>query len=219
MQNITLAVVTGFFNSRFDQCIITSISGCNLKLMVRGFRMGTYKVEPLRTPAEIDAMKHALYELGGERDRFLFTFGINTGLRISDIVPLRVRDVRSRPYVDIIEKKTKKTRRVHLLAIQPDIVMYCQDMADGQFLFPSRNGGHIGTVQAYRILVRAGELIGRDDIGSHSLRKSFGFHYYQRTKDIATLMEIFSHSSASITKRYIGIRDEEIAASLRDFRL
>lgn len=181
--------------------------------------MGTYKVEPLRTPSEIDAMKKALYELGGERDRFLFTFGINTGLRISDIVPLRVRDVRSRPYVDIVEKKTGKTRRVHLLAIQPDIVLYCQAMADGQYLFPSRNGGHIGTVQAYRILVRAGEFLGRDDIGSHSLRKSFGFHYYQRTKDIATLMEIFSHSSASITKRYIGIRDEEIAASLRDFRL
>lgn len=181
--------------------------------------MGKYNVEPLRTHGEIEAMKQALYDLGGERDRFLFTLGINTGLRISDIVPLKVGQIRSRPYTDIVEKKTGKTRRVHLLAIQPDIIMYCQNMADGQYLFPSRNGSHIGTIQAYRILVRAGKSLGRDDIGSHSLRKSFGFHYYQRTKDIATLMEIFSHSSPTITKRYIGIRDTEIAESLRDFRL
>ena len=178
-----------------------------------------YNVEPLRTHGEIEAMKQALFEIGGERDRFLFTLGINVGLRISDLVPLRVRDVRSRPYVDIVEQKTGKTRRVHLLAIQPEIIMYCQGMDDGQYLFPSRNGGHIGPIQAYRILVRAGESLGRNDIGSHSLRKTFSYHYYQRTKDIGTLMELLSHSSPSITKRYMGIRDDEIADSLKDFRL
>lgn len=181
--------------------------------------MKKYNVEPLRSSAEIENMKSALYDLGGERDRFLFTFGINTGLRISDIVKFKVRDVRGKPYVDIVEQKTGKARRVHLLAIQPEIVMYCQDKVDGQYLFQSRNGGHISTTQAYRILVRAGEWIGRDDIGTHTMRKTFGWHYYRKTKDVATLMEIFGHSAPSITKRYIGIRDDEIADSLKDFRL
>lgn len=181
--------------------------------------MGKYNVEPLRTPAEIEEMKNALHELGGERDRFMFTLGINSGLRASDLVKFKVRDVLGKPYVDIVEQKTGKARRVHLLSIQPEVIMYCQDMADGQFLFPSRKGGHIGPPRVYEILTRAGEWIGRKDIGSHSMRKTFGYHYYKRTHDIATLMEIFGHSAPSITKRYIGIRDDEIADSLRDFRL
>ena len=185
--------------------------------------MQKYSVEPLRTIQEINDMKEALFELGGElgnRDKFLFTMGINTGLRISDILPLKVRDVRGKAYTDITEKKTGKKRRVHLTAIQPDIVEYCSDFDENDFLFPSRNRGrHISTTHAYRILVRAGEWIGRTDIGTHTMRKSFGYHYYKKTLDVATLMEIFGHSAPSITKRYIGIRDDEIASSLKDFRL
>lgn len=66
------------------------------------------KVEPIRTKAEIAEMKNALYELGGKRDRFLFTFGINTGLRISDIVPIKVEQIKSKAYADIFEQKTGK---------------------------------------------------------------------------------------------------------------
>ena len=181
--------------------------------------MRTFNVEPLRSLEEIEEMKKALFELGGARDKFLFTLGINTGLRISDIVPLRVGDVRGKLYLDLSEKKTAKKRRVHLYALQGDILEYCDGMADDEFLFPSRNGGHISTTQAYRILVKAGDWIGRNDIGTHTMRKTFGLHYYRRTKDVATLMEIFNHSAPSVTKRYIGIRDEEIAESLKDFKL
>lgn len=182
--------------------------------------MANYNVEPLRTAKELDEMKAALYELGGSRDEFLFLFGINTGLRASDLVKLRVGDIRGKVYADITEQKTDKKRRLHLTALQPDIVEYCEGKHDDAWLFPSRKGsGHISTTQVYRILVRAGEWIGRKDIGSHSMRKSFGYHYYRRTKDVATLMEIFGHAAPSITKRYIGIRSDEIAASLRDFRL
>ena len=70
--------------------------------------MGKYNVEPLRSPAEIEEMKEALFELGGERDRFLFTFGINTGLRVSDIVKFKVRDVRGKPMP--ISSNKKPTR-------------------------------------------------------------------------------------------------------------
>lgn len=206
--------------------VAVPFSMCDFVSMIRkshfnlwGDLMVKYSVEPLRTAAEIEEMRNALYELGGDRDRFLLTFGINTGLRASDIVKFKVGDVLGKPYADIIEQKTGKNRRVHLLAIQPDIVVYCQGMSDGDYLFPSRSGGHIGAPRVYEILKRAGEWIGRTDIGSHTMRKSFGWHYYQRTKDVAALMEVFGHSAPSITKRYIGIRDAEIAESLRDFRL
>jgi integrase len=182
--------------------------------------VGKYNVEPLRSVEEINEFKAALYELGGERDRFLFSLGINTGLRASDLVKLRVGDVRGKSYTDIVEEKTNKSRRLHLVAIQADIVEYCEGKKDIDFLFPSQKGGrHISTTQAYRILTKAGDWIGRNDIGTHTCRKTFGYHYYKRTKDVATLMEIFGHAAPSITKRYIGIRDDEIAASLKSFRL
>ncbi|MBR9930126.1 tyrosine-type recombinase/integrase [Enterococcus sp. 079] len=68
-------------------------------------------------------------------------------------------------------------------------------------------------------ICRYSRKLGRDDIGTHTLRKTFGYHYYKKTRDIATLMFIFNHSSQAITKRYIGITEDEIGASLRGFKL
>lgn len=184
-------------------------------------------VEPIRSIEDIRNMREALglAKEYGRRNQLLFTIGINTGLRIGDIVKLRIEDVRGKTQLTILEGKTKKRRIVYLYDIMADIAEYVESLADeGKpltgYLFASRKGDKsISTTQAYRILTEAGRMIGRDDIGTHSLRKTFGYHYYQRTKDIATLMVIFNHSSQDITKRYIGITDSEIAASLRGFRL
>lgn len=178
-------------------------------------------VQPLRTSEEIKEMREALaMSTQADRNLLLFNIGINTGLRIGDIVKLRIEDVRGRSSFVIREGKTKKPRTVYLTAIMADIADYLADKPSEGWLFPSRKGdGHITTTQAYRILTKAADLIGRDDIGSHSMRKTFGYHYYQRTKDVATLMEIFNHADQATTKRYIGIRDDEIKDSLRDFRL
>ncbi|MYL53302.1 tyrosine-type recombinase/integrase [Pontibacillus yanchengensis] len=178
-------------------------------------------VQPLRTSAEIDEMKWALRRFCSERDRFLFSFGINTGLRVSDIVPLTVGDVRNKTHVIKREKKTGKARRFYLnQALRADIDAYISGLDDAEYLFPSRKGNaHISTTQAYRTLVKAAEMLGRDDVGSHTMRKSFGYHYYKRTKDVAALQTLFNHSAPSITLKYIGITDEEIEASLEDFSL
>ena len=101
-----------------------------------------------------------------------------------------------------------------------DIADYLEDKPNEGWLFPSRKGNsHISTTQAYRILADVGKRCGYDYVGSHTLRKTFGRHYYNRTKDVATLMEIFNHDSQTTTKRYIGIREDEIKESLRDFKL
>lgn len=182
--------------------------------------MGKYNVEPLRTKREIQEMKEALKERCGERDEFLFFLGINVGLRISDLIRLKVKDIYGKAYTDVVEKKTGKIRRIHLTAIAGDIAVYCDGKQADDFLFPHyKKNEHISTTQAYRRLVLAAEWIGRNDIATHTMRKTFGYHYYQRTKDISTLMEIFGHDSPVITKLYIGIRDDEIAETLKDFRL
>lgn len=178
-------------------------------------------VQPLRSLDEIEDMKQALRRFSGERDRFLFVFGINTGLRVSDILPLRVKDIKNKTHVVIKEKKTSKTKRFFINeGLRKEIETYIKGLNDEDLLFPSRKGnGSISPTQAYRSLVKAGEMIDRDDIGTHTMRKTFGYHYYRRTKDIAFLQDIFNHSAPSITKRYIGITQDEIDETLKGFSL
>ena len=88
------------------------------------------------------------------------------------------------------------------------------------FLFPSRKHGyHVSTTQVYRFLVKAGKTCGRNDIGTHTMRKTFGYWYYKQGGSIENLMHIFNHSSEAITKRYIGIDQEDIEKSLQDFHI
>ncbi|WP_214873267.1 tyrosine-type recombinase/integrase, partial [Exiguobacterium sp. s140] len=75
----------------------------------------------------------------------------------------------------------------------------------------------ISRVQAYRIMKEAGEALGMENVGTHSLRKSFGYHFYQKNKDIAMLQDIFNHSSERVTKIYIGIAQDEIDRAMDDF--
>ena len=180
-------------------------------------------VQPLRTKNEITEMIEALSMSPHTADRnvLLFKIGISTGLRIGDIVKLRISDVKGKSNFKIREGKTKKERTVHLNAIMADIADYTGGLdSDDGYLFGSRKGdSHITTTQAYRILTSSAYLLGRSDIGTHTMRKTFGYHYYKNTHDILTLMNIFNHSDQSTTKRYIGITEEEVADTLKNFRL
>ena len=168
----------------------------------------TYNVQPLRTENEINDFLFGLRRnKNAPRDVFLFILGINTGLRMSDLVKLRKQDIVHSKNPTIVEQKNGKKRMLYLSSLQELIKDYTKSLEEADYLFPSDKGGHLE------------DLLGRKDIGTHTLRKTFGYHYYKRTKDIATLMEIFGHSSEKITKRYIGINEDEISDTLKEFRL
>ena len=176
-------------------------------------------VQPIRSRDDIQAMKDALAR-HGSRDKLLFDLGINTGLRISDIIALRVGDVRNREFVTIKEQKTGKPRRVRLTAVMGEIAAFIRGMDDSRYLFESRKGNEaITRVQAYRILNKAAKECGLEEIGTHTLRKTFGYHHYQQYHDVAMLQRIFNHSSPSITLRYIGIEQDQIDEATADFAL
>jgi len=188
-----------------------------------------YRVEPLRTQEEIEEMKLALKRGNkglpkrrdlADRDVLLFLIGINTGMLVNDLVRLKVGDVREQKVFTIREGKTRKKREIYLHMLQSEIQQYTAEKHDQDFLFPSQKGTEaISTTQVYRGLTDAADLMGREDIGTHTMRKSFGYHYYKQFKDVAILQEIFHHAAPNITKRYIGIRQDEINDSLNDFRL
>lgn len=180
--------------------------------------MGSYNVQPFRTQDEIATFKFFLgRNKNGKRDVFIFLMGINTGLRMSDIVKLTVRDIKQAGV--IVEQKTGKKRRLLVDGMKDVIDDYTSGMSMDDYIAYSREGGHLEVGTVWKIFNKAAKEMGRGDVGTHTCRKTFGYHYYKKTKDIATLMVIFNHSSEAITKRYIGITDDEIDNSLIDFRL
>ena len=188
----------------------------------RGINMSAEKnVQPLRTAQEIEDMRWALSRYTSARDLFMFNLGINTGLRVSDIVPLKVKDVKGKIHLVITEQKTGKAKRFMIPKATREVIEdYVRGMNEEDYLFPSRKGSnHISTTQAYRALQKAADALGRDDIGTHTMRKTFGYHHYKKNKDVATLQILFNHSAPSITLKYIGITADEIDKTMENFSL
>lgn len=173
-------------------------------------------VEPIRDKAQIDQMYNCLYEKG-EKYALLFKFGLNTGLRISDIIPVTVNDIyykgNFRKYFVLKEKKTGKEKKIkinHTLQEAIEAFVKNNQLTNESYLFPSRKGKHIGRVQAYRILKNCANTIGLENFGTHSLRKTWGYWTYRASKyNIGLIMDTFNHSSPKITLRYIGINQDE----------
>lgn len=167
-------------------------------------------VQPIRDKKEINLIKS---ELSG-RNRLLFIFGINSALRISDILSIKVGDIRNKSALSLVEKKTGKIKQFRL---NNSIITAVEELVplnanDDDWLFPSRKGnGPISRIQAYRIISDAAKLVGvAVEIGTHSLRKTFAYHAYKAGVDLALLMSVLNHSSQRETLRYIGIVQEQI---------
>lgn len=179
-------------------------------------------VEPIRSKEELEAMKAALKKIS-YRDYMIFLFGINTGLRISDILKLKVGDVRGKTAVWISEGKTHKPRKIHIKnGFKAELDEYIQGMSDDDFLFPSKRNKDkpVDQIRVYRVFNQAAEAAGiHANIGTHTMRKTFGYHFYKQFKDVAKLQKILNHSAPSVTLRYIGIEDEEIEKTFEDFEL
>lgn len=174
-------------------------------------------VQPIRDPKKIQEMK----ELLNPRDSFMFTLGINVGVRISDLLQLKVKDIRGKNHLVMTESKTGKQKRFLINSqLKQVIYNYTEGMDGDAWLFPSRKGDKpISRVQAYRVLNQTAKEIGLEEIGTHTLRKTFGYHFYKNTKDIAMLQEIFNHSAPSITLRYIGINQDSMDEAMNNFML
>lgn len=177
-------------------------------------------VQPIRDPDMILFMKRFLKEQS-DRNYLLFVTGINSGLRISDILQLRVRDVK-RSYFNIIEMKTNKKKRIDMTSeLQKEFKRYIEGKEDHEYLFKSREGLNrpLTRSMAYKILRKAVDYVGLDDIGTHTMRKTFGYHLYKKTGDVALLQKILNHSDPAFTLRYIGITEDMMNQAIKSFKI
>lgn len=171
-------------------------------------------VEPIRSKKKIDAMKKYLKGMN-QRDYVLFVLGINSGLRIGDLLKLKIEDVAPNNRISIREQKTGKIKDFPLSeTCIKAIKEYVKSTGENDgYLFKSRKGMDqaISRIQAYRILNEAAKSIGiKEKIGTHSLRKTFGYWAYQNGVDITRIQKLLNHSSPQITLAYIGITKEEL---------
>ena len=177
-------------------------------------------VEPLRSKLDIKNVE--LYLANKNiRNRLIFVLGINSGLRVSDILGLNVSDVRNKTHIELNEKKTGKRKRFLLNnKIKQLLDEFIENKNDNEPLFISQKNKRLDRSQVYRVLNEACSATGVNaNIGTHTMRKTFGYHHYKQFKDVAMLQMIFNHSSPNITLRYIGIDQDEIDESYNAFEL
>lgn len=177
-------------------------------------------VQPIRDKETIQSIKKFL-KAKSERNYILFLFGINTGMRISDILKLRVRDVEGWS-VFIREGKTKKPKEVRMPSdLKKAVREYCRGKPKNDYLFKSRIGQNkpITRGMAYVILQEIADEFNLERIGTHSFRKTYGYHHYKQFKDVAALQEALNHSDPKITLRYIGIRQDTLNAYQSKYKI
>ena len=176
---------------------------------------------------ESQELVRRLNDDGRFREAMLVSTGCNLGLRVSDMLPLRWCDLLSGNILVIREKKTDKKRTLLINAFLQKEARLCHDELeisdDNDYIFTSyRYDGsrHITRIRVHQLLkeIQAEYAVGSArNFSAHSLRKTFGRRVWEQEcargrgdQALVLLSEVFGHSSVAITKRYLGIRQEEI---------
>ena len=189
------------------------IKGQNLNHPEEG---SSITVDPIRSIKEIKKIKRKL-KMGNPRDLLLFTLGINNGLRIGDLLNLKVEDVIDLEPGETLKIKEQKTGKINVLMINGEVHQALSKFIevakpkDDDPLFRSKKGGKAISVPYASQLIKSWCKGLKGNYGSHPLRKTFG--YIQRTEfgvGFDILCKRFGHSSPSITLRYLGIEDKEV---------
>lgn len=178
-------------------------------------------VEALRDVKQINSMKRYLKK-HSERDYVLFVFGINTGLKITEMLEIKVKDVKEDdriknfyilPDKEIYLNQKVKNALLHYIEIK--------QLDSDDYLFQStKTKKPITRQQAYRIIHDAAAAVGiQGKIGTNSMRKTFGYHAYKQGVAISLLQKHFHHATPSETRKYLGIEKDEIIQTEIDVNL
>ncbi len=176
--------------------------------------------EPIRNKKEFEALAKYFLDKGQLRNYVLVVMGAYTALRISDLLRLKWVDVYDeqrgefRTHITVTEQKTHKTKTIalnkRLLAALQMFFLQRQ----GEFLFTSRRNKEkaISRVQAWRIISGAVAELGlKGKIACHSLRKTWGYHAWTSGEvSPVVIMEIYNHSNYEVTKRYLGVSQDDL---------
>jgi len=189
-------------------------------------------VEPIRSINKINRIKGNLHKHKNPRDLLMFTMGINTGLRISDILPLKLGDVKDkkgdpRDYIYLTEQKTHKQRKIVLnsevkKALQIYFIKSAKYNLDSHLFTSEKDDRNrpLTKVRAWQLINEWCREVGiLERVGTHTLRKTLGYQMRKSGIAIEVIQEMLGHSSVGVTSRYIGINQEELEKIANEFTL
>ncbi len=175
--------------------------------------------EPIRNKHQVRELAEYYLRKGQLRNYVLIVLGVHTALRISDLLRITWDDVydfdtcRIRSNICLTEKKTKKFKIIALnKALMSALTMLAAEKAvKGRFLIENAlTRKAISRIQAYRIIRAAAEALSfQHRVSCHSLRKTFGYHAWKDGVSPAVIMEIYNHSSLAVTRRYLGVTQDD----------
>lgn len=183
------------------------------------------KTYPIKRSKDIDEFLYYIRNKNGkstrERNYIMVITGLYTGLRISDILALKVKDVRGKDVLNIVEEKTgKKYTRVINEKLKKEFEKYCRDKEDNEYLIKSQQGYNepLGRKEAWKIIKRASRAVRiQGNVSTHSLRKTFAWRIYIKSgKDLEEVRRALNHSDIYVTKEYLGIDEESTDNYIRD---
>ena len=180
--------------------------------------------EPIKSKDQVQKLYDYFLKKKQYRNYLLVALGANTALRISDILDIKWSDVYDftkheyKNHLRLIEKKTRKEKSIAINnKVKKSLSIfrsYLGAVDSKSYLF-SNNRKHdpkpISRMQAYRIIKEAAKAVGlHGNISCHSLRKTYGYHVWQAGIQPPLIMQIYNHSDYEMTKKYLGITQDEV---------
>lgn len=144
-----------------------------------------------------------------------FVVQANTGLRIGDLLQLKLKDIvreSGRYHFNIVEQKTKKPRT---FTVAPEIYSYMQEYALNNGIRPDKKLFDIGIRGIQKHLKMAAGYLGLENIGTHSFRKYFSMCIYNDNGyNVELVRELLQHSSVAVTQHYLGVSPQIVEKAL-----
>ena len=167
------------------------------------------KVGAVSSYEEIQRVSHVLRKQS-LRDYLLFRLGVNLGLRVSDLLNLQVADLKGKERIRIKDEKSNRSYEFILSETLKEEIAYFLGNQEKGYVFQSRNsGGRLTRQRVYLILRKAAEEAGIDcEIGTQTLRKTFGYWAYKKGASLESIRRFLGHATTNMTLRYIGIEQE-----------
>lgn len=175
------------------------------------------EVEAIKELDSIKLISHLLEIRCSKQMSDIWNIGLNLALRISDLLSIKFSDIQS----DRLVIKESKTGKLANIKLNSKVIKYIRRIQQEHpmhiYLFQSyRNQQAINAMPkplSRRSVTKAFTLVGEElklNLGTHSMRKTRGYHLYKQTKDIGRVMKMLRHGSEGVTLRYIGITQDNI---------
>ena len=185
------------------------------------------KTEPIRDKEQIKALADYFLNRNQIRNYVLLIMGIYTAARISDLLTLRWSDVYNqtgqcfRRHLILSEHKTGKRRAIALNDKVIDALKLYLPHRKSEYIFDNGRGEPLSRVQAWRIMNDATAEIGLEEtVACHGLRKTWGYHAWtSQAVSPVVIMDVYNHSSYDITKRYLGVEQDDLDKAYLEMKL